>query len=61
MADLVLQVQEYLGTIVRVYREKGFKNLVKDFRIREVIMEIELIRAQGEKADWPRTLFHLRH
>ncbi|CAG8770223.1 12656_t:CDS:2, partial [Gigaspora margarita] len=49
--SLALRVQEYLGTIVRVYREKGFKNPVEDFRMRKVIMGMRLVRAQGEEAD----------
>lgn len=59
MAGLASRVQEYLGVIVRVYREKGFKNPVEDFRMREVVMGMGLVRAQGEEADWSRDPFPL--
>ncbi|RIB09489.1 hypothetical protein C2G38_2044278 [Gigaspora rosea] len=52
-------MQKYLEAISRMHKEKGLKNLVEDFRIREVVRGIKLLKAQDRDMEWPWDPFPL--
>lgn len=52
LVGLAMQVQEYLGAIARLHKEKGFDNPVQDLRVKEVVRGMRLIGVKEKEVDW---------
>lgn len=59
LTGMSAQVHKYLSALGRMQKEKGLENPVEDFRIKEVVRGIKLLRAQDHDAEWPRDPFPL--